>query len=226
MTVPESVNALFGRWGRKERHNFRNAENKLSRTYNGQVAFRCFQDEKDADCFISHAEQIARKTYQRALGVGFRDDVLNHSLIRLAGRRGWLLSHILYIENRPVSFQAAIRYGDTLFIEDIGYDPDFRSDHPGKNLFLKVATTLCGSADIRYIDFGFGHSRYKQSLCDHSWNESSVYLFPQTIGGTAAQALVAGDLLVSKVLTRLMEGTRLQERIKTTWRSRLQKQSE
>ncbi len=226
MTVPKTVEELFCRWGRKPRHHFRNAANKLAKTFDGQVAFRCFQDENDIEVFLCHAEQIARKTYQRALGVGFRDDELNQSLIRLAGKRGWLHSHILYIQEHPASFQAGIHYGDTLYIDNIGYDPDYRNLHPGKNLFLKVAATLCSRADIRYVDFGFGHSRYKQSLCDQFWDESSLYLFPQTVQGASARALVAGDLFVARLLGGLMDGTRLQERIKTIWREHLTDQSE
>jgi hypothetical protein len=46
---------------------------KLLKDYAGRVRIKCFRDDEEIDTLAQDVEQIAKTSYQRGLGVGFKD---------------------------------------------------------------------------------------------------------------------------------------------------------
>jgi CelD/BcsL family acetyltransferase involved in cellulose biosynthesis len=90
------------------------------------------------DHLFHDVEEIARKTYQRGLGVGFADTTRMRQRLELAARKGWLRAYLLYLGERPCAFWIGMLYGDTFVSDYTGYDPDLRQFSPGIGLVMRM----------------------------------------------------------------------------------------
>lgn len=216
--LPPDVETYYKNVKYKVRKNLRRTVKLLSERSGMPVGIRCFRGVRDLGPFMEQAEAIARKTYQRGIGAGFSDDAENRRLLTLAAERGWLRSYILYVGDRPISFDTAIQYGDTLYLQNGGYDPEFRHFDPGTNLFLRYLGELCEDPSVRYVDFGYGDAEYKQDLCNESWKEATFYAFAPSVTGLKLNlirsALAASHHYGSMALRRV----KMYDRVKRTWR--------
>jgi hypothetical protein len=225
LALPQNLEEYYKNVKYKARKNLRRTVKLLSERNMDPVSIQCFRTVRDLDRFMEQAEAIAGKTYQRGLGAGFFDNEENRRLLTLAAERGWLRSYILYIGDQPISFDTAIQYGDTFYLQNGGYDPEYRQYDPGTNLFLRYLEDLCADPLVRYVDFGFGDAEYKQNLCNESWKEASVYVFASNFTGLKLNlirsALAASHHYGSMTLRRM----RLYERVKREWRQWMRQKS-
>lgn len=221
MTVPDNMDSFFENLDYKFRKNLRRSIRKIDKEYHDCIGFRCFKTRHEAEQFIEDAERVAKQTYQRGLGVGLIDNRQNRGLIMLAAEQGWLRSYILYINDKPVSFEQILLYGDTLFCEHAGYDPAYREVEPGTNIFIRIIEEVCSESSIKYIDFGFGDARYKKNFCDDKRQEESLYIFAPTAKGVVLNIMLSGFSIASKYTELILNKFNLTERIKRFWRNRL-----
>ena len=225
IALPQNLEEYYKNVKYKARKNLRRTVKLLSEKNVNPVSIQCFRTVRDLDRFMEQAEAIAGKTYQRGLGAGFSDDGENRRLLTLAAERGWLRSYILYLGDQPISFDTAIQYGDTFYLQNGGYDPEYRQYDPGTNLFLRYLEDLCADPSVRYVDFGYGDAEYKQNLCNESWKEASVYVFASNFTGLKLNlirsALAASHHYGSMALRRM----KLYERVKREWREWMRPQT-
>jgi len=221
MTVPDNMDSFFKNLNYKFRKNLRRSIRKIDKEYHDCIGFRCFKTRHEAEQFIEDAEKVAKQTYQRGLGVGLIDNMQNRDLIMLAAEKGWLRSYILYINNKPVSFEQILLYGDTLFCEHAGYDPAYKDVEPGTNIFIKIIEEVCSETFIKYIDFGFGDARYKKNFCDEKRQEESLYIFAPTVKGVVLNLIITSFSIFSKCTERIFNKFNLTEKIKRLWRNHL-----
>lgn len=165
------------------RKNLRRAVKKIAAAGSNGSKIQRFTSPQEVRTFMTLAEEISKKTYQRGLGVGFKGDEANERLIRLAAERGWLRAYVFFWDEIPIAFDKGLKYGNTFFWEVGGYDPAYRDIEPGTNLFLKIMEDLCSDPDIKYIDFGFGDAGYKRHYCSQKIEEASFYMFAPTAKG-------------------------------------------
>ena len=221
MTVPRRMDEFYQTIDYKFRKNLRRSVRKLVKVYPDNVTVQCFREKHEVDRFMRDAEEIAKKTYQRGLDVGFIDNVENRRLITLAAERGWLRSYVLYIDGNPVSFEKAFQYGNILFCGASGYDPAYYHVEPGTNIFLKVIEELCHDEAIAYIDFGFGDAQYKRDYSDQNWEEEAVYIFAPKLKNLAINLIRTMLIAASRFAEELLKRTGLAQKIKRYWRNRL-----
>ena len=195
--------------------------NNLARDFPNAVKVRCFTELAELEELIRDAEQVARTTYQRGLGVGFADTLHERERLTLKARKGWLRAYILYIAQRPAAFWIGDIDGTTFGGEYTGYDPAFRKYSPGMYLTLRGIEDLC--TRVSEVDFGTGWAEYKEGLCDREWTEASTYIFAPSVKGLElrlARFLTAG---LHASLSRALETTGFLRLAKRVWRARLRK---
>ena len=95
----------------------------LERDFAGEARFQSVRSERDVEEFARKADEISKKTYQRALGVGFTNDLAMRELLRAMAQRGALRACLLYVGDRPVAFASGIISKQTLYGTFMGYDP-------------------------------------------------------------------------------------------------------
>ncbi len=220
MSVPPDMAEFYESLEYKVRKNMRRSVRMLAKAYPDNIQIRCFRHKSEVETFLRDAEEVAKKTYQRGLGVGFVENEETSRLVRMAAENGYLRSYILYIGDRPVAFEQAVQYGDTLYCENAGYDPSYRKVDPGTNLFLSLLDDLCAEKKISRIDFGFGDADYKRSYGGHCREEASVYIFAPTIKGLAVNIMQSLLTAASKYAEAVFKKLSLYDRIKRSWRIR------
>jgi ribosomal protein S18 acetylase RimI-like enzyme len=177
VTVPNDLNAFLQQRSRNTRDNVKRYGKRLERAHGDDLVVRGYREPGDLDEALAAMEAVAATTYQRALGVGFRDEPRQRDLLEVAARkdvfRGWVLS----IAGTPVAFWHGLAYGGTFYIGSPGYDPEYRDLRVGQYLQMRMMEDLCADPAVTRVDYGFGEAQYKRSFGDRTWMEADVMIF-------------------------------------------------
>lgn len=226
MNLPDNFDEVYSGLSGKVRKNLKWQAKKLATDFSGSVEIRAFQGTNQLEEMIRDLEQVAKKTYQRGLGVGFIDSVQTRERLKLEAAMGWLRSFILYIHQKPCAFWKGTLYQRTFYSDCMGYDPDYRKYSPGMYLIMKVIEDFCGMRNgerPREIDFGFGDAQYKAVLANRGWYESSVYMFAPTLKGVGINLLRTPMELVNQRAKHFLSHRSLLLRVKRMWREQVSK---
>lgn len=208
----------------KERNNQKRRAKRLQEEFGGQVRLCCYRSPADFETMIHDINDIAQKTYQRSLGVGFEDTPEVRQQLQLALSHGLMRAYVLYLADHPTAFWMGNVYAKTFYSGFTGYDPAYSKFAPGMFLLLKVLEQICienPEGQIRAADFGLGDAEWKLILGDLEWQECTAFLFSPSARGRmlgiahrAAQKLnVAGK--------QALERFQLLSKVKRRWRDRL-----
>ncbi len=153
--------------------------------------------------FARKADEISQKTYQRALGAGFVNDLEMREMLRAAAQKAALQTCLLYTGERPVAFASGIVYNKTLYGTFTGYDPGFKKYRPGLQTLMRlIEESFELSGSLLRVDAGSGDSPYKRALFDSSWKEAPIWIFAPSARGLSLHVLK----LVSTFLHSLAMG--------------------
>jgi hypothetical protein len=208
---------------RKERHNLKRYEKRVQADFPGKMRIQCFRQESQVEALIRDTEEVARKTYQRGLGVGFRDNPETREWLGTAARKGSLRGCVLYLEDCPCAFMLGMQYGQTLHGAAMGYDPRYTEYSLGSLLLMhwvQEAFESNGSQSVSKIDLGPGEGRHKRAIYNHMWHESLVYISAPTVKGLRFSFQRTAICLIDQSARSLVLKTGLFEKIKKVWRSR------
>jgi hypothetical protein len=187
LELPESFEALVETRSKSVKKTIKRCES-LARRKIPDLRVVCYREPEDLDRLVVDCDVIAHQTYQRRLGVGFRDDPETRERIAWLLRKGWLLAHVLYSGSKPIAFWHHIRYGGDLHTRETGFDTEYGDCRPGFYLLTRVVAEHCGSAKTRRVDFGTMDADYKRWLGSHCSDLVSMYLFAPTLAGTSMAA--------------------------------------
>ena len=176
---------------------------KFENTHGCRLQYRLLGGEDEIDEFCSAAEMIVRKTYQRAIDVGFRNSEEDRGMIRAAVAQGTWLAFVVLLEERAVAFWSGFRYGNNVFLWWTGYDPEFKEFSPGLVSFARLVERLMAQG-VTWIDWGSGDAPYKERLGNVSRWEKRVYIYAPTIRGMLAKGVHELDAALGNLIrTRL-----------------------
>jgi CelD/BcsL family acetyltransferase involved in cellulose biosynthesis len=175
------------------------------------------------------SEAVARTTYQRALGVGFRDNFETRKLLKTAAQKRTLRACVLYLEDHPAAFMIGERYSQVLYGTAMGFDPRFTEYSPGSLLlmhWIEDAFEPVGSARIAEIDLGPGEARFKRSLHNYVRNEGVMYICAPTIKGIVFNFQRTLTSMIDQSARKLFARSVVLEKVKKIWRSRARSRSQ
>lgn len=217
----ESFSATLSRG---ERSQFKRRTRALSDRFKEKVRVERFCDPSRLERLIEDAEIVARKSYQRQLEVGFRDTTEIRQQLRLAAEKGWLLAHILYLDDQPCSFWITSVYGGILHSDYLAYDPSFGQYSVGMVLMMMVLDTIYRErtlVQVNEIDFGVGDAEYKRRLSNRSWEEASLSLFAPRPMGFTLRSLDFIVTTANSAAIAVLNRSGLLSRVKRWWRRKL-----
>jgi hypothetical protein len=221
-TLPPSVEEFYRGLSSGARWQAKSKQKKFLKEFGGGVRIRGFRDVLELDEMFQDVEQVAKKSYQRGLGVGFFDTPTARNQLRLRAERSRLRGYVLYLGGKPCAFWIGDVNQSTFGSDSLAYDPAFAKHSPGMFLVLRVIEGFCSGNQegVTAIDFALGHAQYKEVLSNQEWRETAVYIFAPTVKGIGlnlARTLISGiDQTIKKVLAR----TNLLATIKKSWRAR------
>jgi hypothetical protein len=221
LSLPNNYETFFKGLSSNTRHNLRRYSKRFLDKFGREMSIRKFRLQTELDEFVAGAEEVARKTYHRGLGVGFADKAETRRLLGLGCERQWFRGWVLYLQGVPCAFWDGLLYGRTFFTSTTGYDPAYHEYRLGNFLLQKVVEDLIQNETAEAVDFGFGDAQYKQDLCDIHWQEASIVKFAPTFKGVSANLFRTPALLIEQAGRKILMRARLLQRFKSLWRKHL-----
>jgi GNAT acetyltransferase-like protein len=221
MRLPKTIEEVYRGLSADHRGEIRRKTRKILADYSGSVRIQCLRETADLDRIFRDVEEIARKTYQRGLRVGFEDTAEMRQILRLETGRGQHRTYILYINDKPCAFWMGTLYGGTFYTGPVGYDPSYRRYSPGTYLLTKMIEDFCNNG-VGTVDFGLGDAEYKQRFGNLSWQEGSVLIFGAGLRGLAINAVRTPAIVVDRLTRRALEQSGLLSGAKKIWRGLVQ----
>jgi hypothetical protein len=224
MRLPGTIEEVFLGLSSSTRMNLRSKGRKFEKKLDGRLKICCFREVAELEAAISQVEEVARKTYQRGLGVGFDDSPRMRQMLQFYARNGRLRMYVLFAAGTPIAFEIGIVYGGWFYGDHTGYDSHYRDHSPGSYLLTKMIEDLCREG-LQGIDFGLGDAPYKQHFGNHSFEEATVYLFAPRMKGLLLKALQTVTSATDNALKNMLARTKLLPKVKRLWRDRLAQKS-
>ena len=211
----------------KSRNTIKRRARQLVRSFGDEINLRCFREAADVDELVEDVEDVAKKSYQRGLSVGFVDTPGMRSHLRLKAEKGRLRAYVLYIRNRPCAFWIGNINGSVFCSDFLAYDAEFAAHSVGTYLMMQVVEGLCSdpAEAVKEIDFATGNAQYKAVLGNRMFTEASVYAFAPSVKGLQLSLLRFVTAGIENIAKRTLIQTGLLQRIKTTWRKRARAKS-
>lgn len=193
---------------------------KLEKAFPGRVSYHSFEAGDDVKGLCAELESVARLTYQRGLGEGFKDDPDHRERFELFKRRKTLRARIIRVDNVARAFDVGFLYQDVYYFSETGYDPKYRAYELGTLTFLEMIDLLIEEGVTKF-DFGFGDAHYKQRFGNHSWHEATIRLYSPSTKGFFIRWCIGFADSVSAMVRRLVKRFGFVDRLKKAWRQRL-----
>jgi Acetyltransferase (GNAT) domain len=220
--LPPTGKDFLGSLSKSTRNSTKRYRKKVERDLGDRLQLRRFDNEGDLERIFSDTDPVARKTYQRGLGVALEDTPEQRSVIEVGLRRGWFRTYVLYLDERPIAFWPGYAYRGTFFIGTPGYDPEFSEYRIGMYLLGRMIDEFCGDPAVQAVDFGFGDAEYKRRFGSESWEECSVLIYaprPRPLAISAARAAIAAAAAGATTVLRKLGWL---DRVKQRGRKQLQ----
>jgi len=219
MTIPQDVDQLYRSFTPKTRNTLRRKNRKLEKEFGDELKIVNYRGRDDVPHAVSAASRISQHTYQAGLGVGIVDDPQTREILDVSARHGWFRMSILYIKDEPCAFQLGLQYGQTYFLEQLGFLPKHTRWNVGTVLFNNILEDLCRDPSVERFNFGFGDAQYKKSYGSECWPEASVCIFAPRAYPLLVNALKSSTAGLSLGSQYVLDRTGLTGWIKRHWRN-------
>ena len=205
--VPDSWETFLARRSTKSRRQLRYDENRVRKSLGSRMELRRLDGQDDGDQMIADMEAVARHSYQHAMGLSMVGSPVQHALIGLAARKGWLRVWMLYVDGAPVAFWWGLLYRGVLTIMTPGFLPSHATDRVGHYTFMQMLTDLCDDPETHTINYGPGDAGYKERFGTRVHRTGDVLLFRATRTGALTNAAVRADVRVHRMARRIANST-------------------
>jgi hypothetical protein len=220
MKLTPNIDQVYQGMSSGLRADVRRKKRKILEEFGDRAKVRCVSDSAELDHVIKQLEEVAAKTYQRGLGVGFKDSKLMRERLQLYARKGWLRIYLFTIDERLCAFWVGTVFNGSFCSDYLGFDPGFGKYSPGTFLLATMIEEFCKEG-VTEIDFGIGEGRYKDRFGNHRVTESSVYIFRLSPKGIMLNAILTGTSFIDASMRKILDSTRLLPAFKRLWRKRL-----
>lgn len=220
LTLPKERGFLLARMRSKHRSWIKRKENEFAKAYPHAVQWHWYRHIESLERLCQQMEDVARTTYQRALGAGFVYDTLTHARLALFAQRGQLRVALWEVGGQPAAFWLGEVYRGVFHSAATGYLPSLRQYEIGTLMLLRMVDELVAEG-IERLDFGLGDADYKRRFGDRSWREADAYLLSSCIRGRILFLYMKVVHRLEKLARQAMTRAPGRHAIKSVWRRRL-----
>jgi len=163
ITLPESWESYLAQLSENERTKLAYRTRRLEKAH--VVRFRRCSEEAELPTCLETLFQLHKKRWQLRGQAGSFASEGRRKFYGLMARsflaRQWLEFWLLELNGRTVAAQFGFRYGDTFYILQEGFDPEYSTDSVGNVLRGHVLGQLIGEG-VRHYDFLAGQEASKK----------------------------------------------------------------
>jgi Acetyltransferase (GNAT) domain len=184
LVLPDSFQEFLESLPAKERQNIKYRHKRLIKKFPGKVQLSRFWEEADVAALVTAAEDVAKKTYQRAFGRGFT--LSEAAGLRAEARSGSLRAYVLYIDKNPCAFLIARWHRGILYGTYAGHDPKYAEYSLGRYLLMCcIEDCFLRNRGERtlIIDPGVGDQPYKRLFTNSERQDAYLAVYPPTLTG-------------------------------------------
>jgi CelD/BcsL family acetyltransferase involved in cellulose biosynthesis len=203
ISIPDRPGEFLARMKSKHRSVLRKMQRELEGAFSKSVFFKTFKSPADVPEALEQIEMVAKKTYQRGLGVGIRNnDEFRRRFTEdaLAGRmRVW----VLYAGGVPRAFRVGQVFGNTIHAGGIGHDPDLQAYRLG-NILLVHAIDELSSEGVKIYDLGLGNAPYKERFGTASWTDVTLSIYSGRFRSRLTRKAILADSTINSALRSIL----------------------
>jgi hypothetical protein len=218
MKLPKTIDEVYRDLSAGHRSELRRKKKKILVDFDGTAKIRCVRELVDLEEAVAEIEGIAAKSYQRGLGVGFKDTEHTRQRLRLCAEKGWLRIYLLSLDAKPCAFWLGTVYCGTFCSDYLGFDTRLSDYSPGMFLLTEMIDSFCREG-IKEIDFGHGEGRYKERFGNSHSMEASVWIYSPTPKGLLANGMRTTSRLIDDALRKILNRTNILPTLKKFWRT-------
>jgi hypothetical protein len=202
LRITGNYKQVHGQLSANLREQIRRKKKKINADFPGRAEFICYTLASEMEIAIPHIEEIARKSYQRGLGVGFSDTESMRRRLQFCAAKGWLRAYVAYLGGQPAGFSIGTICNKTYTSDFLGFDPQYREYSVG-TVLQSVLLERCCQEGVEVIDFSAGHADYKKRFGNATMTVARVYVFAPHFKGVylnSVKTLAAGANKVGKYI--------------------------
>jgi len=209
VAVPNDFDSFLRGRSRNTRDNCKRYARRLEGRHGDALSVHAYRAPDELPEALAEMEHVAQKTYQRGLGVGFRDEPRQRAYLEAAARKDFFRAWVLSLSGEPIAFWHGIAHLGTFYIGSPGYDPAHGKLKVGQYLQLRMMEDLCSDPEITRLDYGFGEAQYKRSFGDTTWTEADVMMFAPTLRALRSNAARTGVGVAARAAKRALGSERV-----------------
>ncbi len=165
ISLPDSWDVYRNQYiGKNLSRNIERCDRRLLREYPDQVVYRQVQREDEIEPAMTSLFRLHQRVQQANGNAGaFSDTRMERFHLDVASRffrRGWLRLYVLTVAGQDISVLYCYRYRDTVSFYQTGYDLDWGSYGPGRQI-IAYAVRRSIEEGAREFDFLRGDEAYK-----------------------------------------------------------------
>jgi len=219
LRITGDFDQVYGQLSANLKEQLRRKKKKIHTDFPGSAEFVCYMQASDLEIAISHIEEIARRSYQRGLGVGFSDTESMRRRLQFCAAKGWLRAFVAYLGGQPAAFAIGTVCNKTYTSDFLGFDPQYR-DYSVGTVLQSILMERCCEEGVQVMDFSAGHADYKRRFGNATMTVARVYVFAPHCKGVylnSVKTLAAG---ANKAGKYVLANTGFLPKIKRALRSR------
>jgi len=165
---------------RSTRQKLSSSVRKTQKAFEGRLSLRCYRDVADVEDFYNKALSVWKNSWHGRVGESKLPDL---KFLKLMADYGWLRSYILMDGEVPLSYALTFQYKGVIVFHITAYDEKFAVHSPGTVMIYLYFEDMYKTDKPKAIDFGFGHSTYKDIFCNYSETQGDLW-FAVTLFGS------------------------------------------
>lgn len=223
LELPDNYEDFLQALSRKNRHEIRRHQKRLNEEFGKRARIQCYHEAAEVDNLVRDVESISEKSYQRALGVGFRADEETMESLRIIANQGGLRGCVLYLDDQPSAFFVGRQYKHKLHGTYMGFDPQFSKYSPGVIILMHGIQDCFDPANrATHMDLGWGDRQYKRMICNRTRQDGFLHVYAPTWKGLRLNLLRSTTSLIDTLARRALERSHWLQVIRKKWLARLQ----
>jgi CelD/BcsL family acetyltransferase involved in cellulose biosynthesis len=180
IALPGSYGDYLAQFGKKKRYNLKRQVRLLREHGAGQLDLERIATPGQVSAFTGAVEELAQKSWQPDARDLVEDPAIFYRKLADLAERDLLRSYVLRCAGQACAYVLGYQFRGVYHYANVGYDQALKAFSPGTVLLWLLLEDLFAHVPPQLVNFGIGHSRYKEEFGNLHSEDASVLLLRKT----------------------------------------------